>query len=140
MEPDKRFAAQLTGAIVLAGATAATWWLWLGMDTKYQMDPVTGVRSGPYETWQIAGCAVTLMALAVAGALLTRPWLVVITMTGAFSIAWSVPASKDTTGMWTVGLTLLVIGMTAGTAALAYGAVGIRAAVRRRRGYRRVGR
>lgn len=102
----------------LAAATVATWWLWLGRDTTYQVDPVTGVASGPYEAWQVIGCVLCLAALAVAAGLIIQPWLVVPAMAVPFTAAWSVAASGDESGLWPVGAMLILIGMTGGSAVL----------------------
>jgi hypothetical protein len=137
MTSTNRWTGFAAGALALAGATAATWWMWLGRDTKYQVEPVSGVATGPYEVWQVAGCVLCLMALAVIGGLLLRPWIVVPIMTLAFTILWSVnAASHDETGLWGVGAILVLVGMTAGSAVLSFGAWMLRAAIRRQRNTR----
>lgn len=119
---------------VLIAATFATWWLWLGSDTTYQVDPATGATTGPYEPAQVAGCVLTLLALAVAGGLLLRPWLVVLAMTATFTLAWAVDAAgRDESGLWLVGAVLVFGGMTAGTSVCAFGAWAVRGVVERRR-------
>jgi hypothetical protein len=134
MTSTNRWTGLAAGALALAGATVATWWLWLGRDTQYQVDPVTGVTDGPYEAWQVASCALCLMALAAFGGLLLRPWIVVPTMTLAFTVVWSVnAASNDDTGLWGVGAILVLAGMAAGSAVLSFGAWMLRAAAHRHR-------
>lgn len=111
------------GVLVVATSTVAVWWLWLGWDTEYDIDPITQSRSGPYEVWQVAGCVVTLIVIAVVGGWLLRPWMVAATMTVAFSVAWSWrAASVDDTGLWAVGAILVIAGMALGSAAFSYGA------------------
>ena len=118
----------------LAAASVASWWLWLGIVKRYETDPVTGATTGPYRPWQVVGCVLTLLVIAVVGGLLTRPWLVVVAMTVPFTVAWSVDAARhDDTGLWAVGAILVGMGMTIGTAACAYGARLTRTAARRRR-------
>lgn len=113
----------LLGALALAGATVATWWIWLGWDTEYQVDPVTQVSSGPYEPYQVVGCVLTIGALAAVAGLLLRPWVVVVTMAASFTVAWSVgAASTDDSGLWVVGAVLVAGGMVGGTALCAFGA------------------
>jgi hypothetical protein len=122
------------GAIGLAVLTVAAWWLWLGWDTQYQNDPVTGVSSGPYEAWQVTGCVLCLAAIAVAGGLLLRPWIVISVMTVAFTVAWSWSAARtDDTGLWLVGAFLVVAGLSSGSAALSFGARYVLSSARRRR-------
>jgi hypothetical protein len=111
------------GVLGLVGSTVASWWLWLGWDTEYQIDPATGASSGPYEAWQVIGCVLSLGVIAVVGGLLLRPWIVVPAMTVAFTVAWSfAAAASDDTGLWVIGAVLIFMGMAAGTAALSFGA------------------
>jgi hypothetical protein len=119
MEPTRTGPRPLTTALAVTGLAVgsfATWWLWLGRDRTYQVDPDTGVATGPYTTGQVAGCVVTLLVLAVLGSLLLRPWLTTVAMTVPFTAAWSVQAADaDDTGLWLVGAVLLIVGMVAGT-------------------------
>lgn len=121
---------EVVGALALAAATVAVWWLWLGRDTSYQIDPRTQVASGPYEAPQVIGCALSVLALAVIGGLLARPWLVVSSITSAFTVAWTRQAmATDDSGLWVVGAVMVLVGVGFGTAIGAFGA----GAVRRRR-------
>jgi hypothetical protein len=125
---------QLLGLVVLVVATLAAWWLWLGIDTRYQVDPVTGATTGPYEPLQVAGCVLTLLVIAVMGGLLLRPWLVVVAMTVTFTVAWSLSAAaQDDSGLWAVGAVLVAVGMAAGTAVCSFGPRLARTAAERRR-------
>jgi hypothetical protein len=106
------------GTLALGASSAAVWWLWLGHDTEYQIDPVTGIASGPYEAWQVVGCVLTLAVLAFAAGLVARPWIVVPIMTVSFTIAWAAQASQDETGLWLVGATMVFVGMALGSTLL----------------------
>lgn len=119
---------------MLAGLTFATWWSWLGSDTTYQVDPVTGNRTGPYEPWQVAGCVLCLVVLAVAGTMIRlHRWVVVVVMSVVFTVAWSGAAiSADRSGMWGVGALMVAIGMVAGSYAVVSGAENARTALARR--------
>ena len=118
------------GVLGLAASTVAAWWLWLGRDTGYQTDPVTGVTSGPYEAWQVVGCVLTLALLAIVGGLFLRPWFVAPTMTVAFTAAWSwAAAATDDTGLWAVGAFLVFVGLAVGSAVVSGGTWLIRARV-----------
>ena len=110
----------LTGAVLLAAATVATWWLWLGRDTGYQVD-ADGHQTGPYTTAQVAGCVLTLLALLVAAVLLRVPGPVAgAVMTVAFTAAWTAQAAAtDETGLFLVGAILVFAGMAAGTSLVA---------------------
>jgi hypothetical protein len=109
------------GVLGVAAASVAAWWSWLGRDREYQVDPATGVSSGPYEVWQVAGCVLSLAVIAIVGALLLSAWIVVASMTVAFTVAWSMAAaSTDESGLWGVGATMVFIGLAAGSALLSF--------------------
>ena len=113
----------LLGGLFLAMATVGAWWLWLGRDTRYTVDPETGSTTGPYEPWQVVGCVLTLAVLAALAGTRLSPWLVAPVMTVAFTVAWSwQAASTDDTGLWAVGAVLVLIGMAVGTTAVSVGA------------------
>jgi hypothetical protein len=117
---DKR---SVLGALALAAITALTWWVWLGQDTEYQVDPSTGSETGPYEPVQVIACVLSIVVIAAIGGLLLRPWLVVAAMTVSFTVAWSLQAAAtDDSGLWAVGAVLVAGGMLLGTAACAFGA------------------
>jgi hypothetical protein len=122
------------GSVSLAAATVTTWWAWLGRDTEYRVDPVTLTESGPYEVWQVAGCVLTLAAIAVAGGLVLAPWLVAGVMTVSFTAAWAGrAATSDESGLWLVGAIGVFIGMAIGSTVLSTSAWAVRRAVAGRR-------
>ncbi|MER5704557.1 hypothetical protein ABT023_21820 [Micromonospora sp. NPDC002296] len=109
----------LLGGLVLAVATVAVWWAWLGWDTEYTVDPVTDSVSGPYDVWQVVGCVLSLAVVAAVGGRVLSPWLVAPVMTAAFTIAWAWrAATSDDSGLWAVGAVLILVGMAAGTTAV----------------------
>lgn len=111
----------ITVGLLAAGCFAA-YWAWLGWDNTYQTDPQTGVASGPYETWQVAGCVLTLAAIAITAGIARRATLAVATMPPAFTAAWAIPAAaEDETGLYGVGAIMILVGMLAGSAVLALG-------------------
>lgn len=118
--------------IALVAVCFAAYWAWLGWDHTYQRDPATGVSSGPYEAWQVAGCVLCLAAAALAGGLAGQAWVVVLVMPLAFTVAWSIPASSDETGLWGVGASLIFVGMTLGALLLAPPAAILREHLKRR--------
>jgi len=98
------------------------YWGWLGWDQQYQRDPLTGQASGPYQAWQVIGCALTLSGLALGSGALRCPGLTVAVLPVAFTVAWSVPAANmDETGLWAVGAFLILAGTLMGSAVLALG-------------------
>jgi hypothetical protein len=132
MTKTKGWKRTLLGVCGLAVLTVATWWLWLGWGAEYRTDPVTGASSGPYRTWQVVACVISLGLLAVVGGLLLRPWIVVPTMSFAFTVAWSAAAAaRDGSGLWAIGAILIFIGMAFGSAVLSFGARFIQAMTHR---------
>lgn len=101
--------------VMLAVLAGLDWWVWLGTDSRYQRDPVTGVSSGPYETPQVVACAVVLIALAIG----FRRWLasgvVVAAIAVGFTVPWTVhAAARDSTGLFGVGTVMLLAGISLG--------------------------
>jgi hypothetical protein len=117
------------GAIGIAAATVATYFGWLGWDTEYQVDPVTQAESGPYEAWQVAGCVVTLLVLALVAGLVFLPWVVAPVMTVSFTVAWAVGAAlRDESGLWLVGAIGVFVGMAIGSTIVSVPAWAVRRA------------
>lgn len=111
----------LLGALALAGVTALNWFAWLGHDTRYDVDPVTQVASGPYSAPQVAGCLITMIVLLMLAILAGVPrWFAAAAMTVSFTVAWTAQAaSVDDTGLFMVGAMMVAIGMTVGTVVVA---------------------
>jgi hypothetical protein len=111
---------QLIGVAVVAVVAALSWFAWMGWDHEYQVDAATGVTSGPYETWQVAGCALSLLVVFVTALLAgVRPVPASAALTLAFTAAWTVQAARtDETGLYGVGTIMLLAGLTAATAVL----------------------
>ncbi|WP_375483421.1 hypothetical protein [uncultured Jatrophihabitans sp.] len=103
----------LINAGLLALFAAAMWFAWLGWDHTYY--DVDGVAEGPYRAWQVIGCGLSIGSAAVlaywrAPRALAIPVLA-IAADGGFAVPWSIDASSgDETGLWVVGLVLLVLG------------------------------
>ncbi|AEV82123.1 hypothetical protein ACWT_1107 [Actinoplanes sp. SE50] len=116
-EDTGRVGKQIGGTVAVAVLSALSWLAWMGWDHEYQTDPATGVTSGPYEAWQVIGCALTLLAV-FAGAMAAgvRPVLVSVALPLAFTAAWTVTAAADdTTGLYAAGALLLLLGLGAAT-------------------------
>jgi hypothetical protein len=112
---------QISGAVVVAALAAASWYGWMGWDTQYQTDPVTLQESGPYETWQVVGCVLSLLVVFV-GALLAgvRPVWACAALTLAFTAAWTATAAPgDETGMYGVGMVMVFVGLAIATTVIA---------------------
>jgi len=111
---------QVAGGLTVAVLSAGSWWAWMGWDHEYLIDPLTQTASGPYETWQVVGCAGSLLVVLVAALLLGVRWFVASpVMTVAFTAAWTATAAAaDDTGMYGVGTIALLVGLAVGTAAV----------------------
>lgn len=105
---------QAFAAVVVAALSALTWYAWLGWDTEYQFDEATQTYSGPYEAWQVAGCAVTLLILLIAVLLagaLEVPASAALTL--GFTVAFTVDAAgKDKSGLFLVGVMMVFVGVS----------------------------
>ncbi len=115
-------ARQAVGGLGVAVLSAVSWFAWMGWDTGYDVDPVTQTSSGPYQAWQVVGCGVTLLLVLVGALLLgVRPLVACAAMTVAFTAAWTTTAaSADETGLFVVGAVLVLLGLTATTAVVAW--------------------
>lgn len=119
---------QLLGGLTVAVLSAGSWFAWMGWDHEYQIDPRTQAGSGPYEAWQVIGCGGSLVVLLLAALVLRVRWFVASpAMTVAFTAAWVVTAaSTDETGMYGVGMILVLLGLAAGTTVVSMLVLGLR--------------
>jgi hypothetical protein len=99
-------------ALLLMLFSAAMWFAWLGWDHEYYL--VNGVAQGPYRAWQVVGCGLAIVAATVLAYLRVRRTAGIFVLAAAavvgFAVPWSWDASSDETGMWVVGLLMLLIG------------------------------
>ncbi len=96
-------------ALALGLFAAAMWLVWFGWDDV------------PYDPWQVVGCGLLICV----GAVSARVWagggavLVAGAATVGFAIPWAVyAASTDDSGLWAVGLVLLLAGSFIGLVVL----------------------
>ena len=122
----------------LAAVSAGAWFAFLGWGQEYY--EVDGVAQSPYRPWQVIACgAVIVLACTAAFCSLRRVWLLAVipvVAVVAFAVPWAAWASQDDTGLWVVGLLLLLMGGTMGLTAwlaVGYGVVEAIRAFRRRR-------
>jgi hypothetical protein len=103
-------------AVLAAVGAVATWWAWLGWESGYVTDPDSGAVSGPYSVAQVAGCVLTLVALAAVAGWFAAPWWVVPALSAAFTAAWTVDAARrDDSGLFVVGAGLVLVGVALGS-------------------------
>jgi hypothetical protein len=125
---------QAAGIALVAALAALCWFGWLGWDVEYQIDPATGIASGPYEAWQVAGAVICLALVVVAGTILTRPLLAAATTAAAFTVSWALTqAPRDESGLWLVGALLVLLGVTVGASLLAFATGAVARRFRRHR-------
>jgi hypothetical protein len=107
-------------ALALSLFAAAMWFVWLGWDHEFY--EVDGVAQGPYRTWQVVGCGLAIATATVLAYLRVPQTAAIFGLAAAadigFAVPWAVDASSDDTGMWMVGLFLLLIGGGVGLAFL----------------------
>ncbi|QBR93164.1 hypothetical protein [Nocardioides euryhalodurans] len=124
----------LVAAVVLTAASFAAHWVWLGWDVEYDGDPSTGAVSGPYQVWQVAGCVLTLLGVAVVAGVRGHFWAATVVMPVAYTTALSLQAqASDESGLWLVGAILVLVGMSLAVPLVAGLASAVSRSVRGRR-------
>ncbi|HEV2796656.1 MAG TPA: hypothetical protein VGV65_03470 [Nocardioides sp.] len=96
-------------AVGLAVFAAAMWVAWFGWDDV------------PYAAWQVVGCGLSICAAAVLSLVLVGRGAVLLAGAAAvgFAIPWAVyAASTDDSGLWAVGLVMLLAGSFIGLVVL----------------------
>ncbi len=114
------------GALILAGLTVLTWYVWLGWDHSYWVDPRTGGLRGPYQVWQQVGCVATYAVLAVLGGIKLRPFVPLMVMPLTFTVAWTISAYSSETVMWAVEAVMIFVTACFATAVFGAFSVGVR--------------
>ncbi|RYC03324.1 hypothetical protein [Nocardioides zhouii] len=96
-------------ALALGLFAAAIWLVWFGWDDV------------PYDVWQVIGCGLFICVASVAA----RVWAGrgVVVLAGAATVGFAIPwglyaASTDDSGLWVVGLVLLLAGSFIGLVVL----------------------
>jgi hypothetical protein len=122
----------LSVAVALALFSAAMWFAWLGWDHEYYM--VDGYPQGPYRAWQVIGCGASITLATLAAYLVVRRTAAVFVLPAAavlgFAVPWGRDASlTDESGLWVVGLVMIVVGGAGALTALLGVSAGINAAV-----------
>ncbi|GAA2653695.1 hypothetical protein GCM10010307_65480 [Streptomyces vastus] len=91
------------------------WAAWLGWDQQYDLQP-DGTMTGPYETWQVIGLVLTLL-VPVCWAASQRYFVgAVLGPTAGLTAAAFYDWSDDTSGLFAVGVGLIMMGTLAATA------------------------
>lgn len=113
----------ILASVALVALTYFAAWFWIGQGPGKNDSPA-----------QLAGCAVSLIVIAVVTSLFLHPVLGALLGAIAFTAAWSVHASAtDRTGLWPVGAVIALVGVFVGWGVVAALTYGIRNALTRQR-------
>ncbi|MFF0290211.1 hypothetical protein [Streptomyces sp. NPDC005262] len=106
---------QLLAVLVLAVVTPGVWAAWLGWDQHRDVQP-DGSTTGPYEAWQVIGLVVTLLAMVYWAA--SRRYIAgaVLGITAGLTIAAYYDWSDDSSGLFMVGVGMVMVGSLVVTA------------------------
>ncbi|MGW0627085.1 hypothetical protein [Streptomyces sp. NPDC002758] len=100
---------QLLSILVLAGVSLAVWAAWLGWDQHRDVQP-DGTTTGPYEAWQVIGLVLTLLVPVYWAA--SRRYIAgaVLGTTAGLTVAAYYDWSDDSSGLFMVGVGLVMMG------------------------------
>ncbi|AUH44894.1 hypothetical protein [Streptomyces sp. CMB-StM0423] len=102
---------------LLAGAAAGAWAGWLGWDQERE---VRGdIETGPYEAWQVGGLVLTLLVAVVVVAYVRHFVPAVLGSTAGLTFASYYDWSDDNSGLFAVGVALILMGTFVGSALVA---------------------
>lgn len=102
-------AAQLMSIVLLTAVTLAAWAAWLGWDQHRDVHP-DGSTTGPYEVWQVIGLVLTLLAPVYWAASRRYVAAAVLGTTAGLTVAAWYDWSDDATGLFAVGVGLVMVG------------------------------
>ncbi|MER5400241.1 hypothetical protein [Streptomyces sp. NPDC002599] len=106
---------QLVSILLLAGVSLAVWAAWLGWDQHRDVQP-DGTTTGPYEAWQVIGLVLILLAPVYWAASRRYTRAAVLGTTAGLTVAAYYDWSDDSSGLFMVGVVLVMIGSLAVTA------------------------
>ncbi|AGS69673.1 hypothetical protein B446_14275 [Streptomyces collinus Tu 365] len=100
--------------LALAALAPALWAAWLGWDQHRDVHP-DGSTTGPYQAWQVIGLVLTL--LAAVGWAAYRDYVAgaVLGTTAGLTAAAYVDWSDDSSGLFVIGVGLVMMGTFVGT-------------------------
>ena len=106
---------QLVSILLLAGVSLAVWAAWLGWDQHRDVQP-DGTTTGPYEAWQVIGLVLILLAPVYWAASRRYVAAAVLGTTAGLTVAAYYDWSDDSSGLFMVGVVLVMMGSLAVTA------------------------
>lgn len=106
----------MSAILVLALVTPAVWAAWLGWDQHRDVQP-DGTTTGPYEAWQVIGLVLTLLTPVYWAA--SRRYIAgaVLGTTVGLTVAAYYDWSDDSSGLFVIGVGMVMVGSLAVTAA-----------------------
>ncbi|MBO1336675.1 hypothetical protein [Streptomyces sp. VRA16 Mangrove soil] len=107
----------VTAALVPAATALAAWALWLGWDQHRDVHP-DGSTTGPYAAWQVIGLVVTVLIPVYWSASRHHPGPATLGTTAALTAAAAYDWSDDASGLFMVGVVMVLLGTWAATATL----------------------
>ncbi|MYW63879.1 hypothetical protein GTY65_07310 [Streptomyces sp. SID8379] len=110
-------ARRLLPALAPAATALAAWALWLGWDQTRDVHP-DGSVTGPYEAWQVIGLVLTLLAPLYWSASRHHATAAALGTTTGLTAAAAYDWSDDSSGLFMVGVVLVMLGSLAATGAL----------------------
>lgn len=108
---------RLLRILVPAGLSLAAWAAWLGWDQRRDVYP-DGTTTGPYEAWQVIGLVLTLLVPVCWAASQRYVVGAVFGTTAGLTVAAYHDWSDDSSGLFMVGVGLVMMGSLAATAAV----------------------
>ncbi|MEU6811821.1 hypothetical protein ABZ920_23155 [Streptomyces sp. NPDC046831] len=103
--------------LVLAGVSLALWAAWLGWDQHRDVRS-DGSTTGPYEAWQVIGLVFTLFVPVCWAASRRHFAAAVLGTTTGLTVAAYADWSDDASGLFMVGVGMVMTGSLAATAAV----------------------
>ncbi|MGX1882203.1 hypothetical protein [Streptomyces sp. NPDC055287] len=110
-------ALHLLATLVLTGVTLALWAAWLGWDQHRDVQP-DGSTTGPYEAWQVIGLVLTLLAPVYWAASRRSIAGAVLGTTAGLTLAAYYDWSDDSSGLFVVGVGMVMAGSLVVTTAV----------------------
>ena len=112
-----RPAPSLVPTLVTAGVSLAGWAAWLGWDQHRDIQP-DGTTTGPYEAWQVIGLVLTLLIPVYWAASRHHGTAAVLGPTIGLTVAAFHDWSDDASGLFMIGVIMVMAGSLAATAAV----------------------
>ncbi|MBE4735013.1 hypothetical protein [Streptomyces caniscabiei] len=115
----RKTAAPLLPTLVTAVSALALWALWLGWDQHRDLHP-DGSSTGPYEAWQVIGLVLTLLGPVYWVASRRHITSAVAGTTAGLTVASFLDWSDDASGLYGVGVTMVMLGTIAVTTGVSF--------------------